>query len=68
MSRWSIPWPGADVPAGRDSKPTGRSSGEPLAWQFVALAAVGVVTLMVLLWLGLWRWLSATVRRIEVGG
>ena len=60
-----LPWPG-DEGAGKPRLKAYRTvSGEQLAWQFMGLAAVGVVALTLLLWLGLWRWLSVTVRRIE---
>jgi diguanylate cyclase (GGDEF)-like protein/PAS domain S-box-containing protein len=60
-----LPWPGAEGPFKPRFKAYRSVSGEQLAWQFIALAAAGVVALTLLLWLGLWRWLSVTVRRIE---
>ena len=59
-----IPWAGSAPEAMRIR--AYRSVGaEHLAWQITGLAAAGIAALTVLLWLGLWRWLSITVRRIE---
>ncbi|MFP5410125.1 MAG: putative bifunctional diguanylate cyclase/phosphodiesterase [Gammaproteobacteria bacterium] len=59
-----IPWAGSAPEAVRIR--AYRSVGaEQLAWQIAGLAAAGIAALTALLWLGLWRWLSITVRRIE---
>jgi diguanylate cyclase (GGDEF)-like protein/PAS domain S-box-containing protein len=59
-----VPWPGG----GQDKvriKAYRVVEGAQLAWQILGLAGAAIVALTLLLWLGLWRWLSITVRRIE---
>lgn len=60
-----IPWPGSGAVEGVRIRAYRSVGGEHLAWQIAGLAAGGIAVLTTLLWLGLWRWLSITVRRIE---
>jgi len=59
-----LPWAGSAPEAVR-IRAYRSVGGEHLSWQIAGLAASGIVALTALLWLGLWRWLSITVRRIE---
>lgn len=60
-----IPWPGSGAAEGVRIRAYRSVGGAHLAWQIAGLAAGGIAVLATLLWLGLWRWLSITVRRIE---
>ncbi|MDP3584323.1 MAG: EAL domain-containing protein [Thiobacillus sp.] len=60
-----LPWPVERGPERVHIKAYRVVGGTQLAWQILGLAATAIAALTVLLWLGLWRWLSVTVRRIE---
>ncbi|MFN3544364.1 MAG: putative bifunctional diguanylate cyclase/phosphodiesterase [Thiobacillus sp.] len=59
-----VPWSGAGDAAVR-IRAYHSVGGEQLAWQIAAFAVAAIAALTALLWLGFWRWLSITVRRIE---
>ena len=60
-----LPWPVERGPERVHIKAYRVVGGAQLAWQILGLAAAAIAALTMLLWLGLWRWLSVTVRRIE---